>query len=190
MRTLWKKQSGGKELTLPFLGYGEQMGCFTKGNKYSGFIKWKEFLDKLSIFSFQRGLSFLELLTHSLAPWSRVLLEKLTGFADSKEIPRIYGTRKFITVLTSARQLSLKLLGITVLKFSHDCGFIFIRIRLKHFNFLCFPVFFWAHHRVGHDKYLLSSDLHSIVIIHFCLYHVFCVFTQCSFAYWYPPPPW
>jgi hypothetical protein len=42
-----------------------------------------------------------------LTPWSRVLLEELTGFAASQEIPRIYGTRKFITVLTSARQLSL-----------------------------------------------------------------------------------
>jgi hypothetical protein len=29
------------------------------------------------------------------------------GFASSQEIPRIYGTRKFITVLTSARHLSL-----------------------------------------------------------------------------------
>jgi hypothetical protein len=29
--------------------------------------------------------------------------EKQTGFAASQEIPRIYGTRKFITVLTSAR---------------------------------------------------------------------------------------
>jgi hypothetical protein len=27
-----------------------------------------------------------------LAPWHRVLLEKLTGFAASQEIPRIYGT--------------------------------------------------------------------------------------------------
>jgi hypothetical protein len=42
-----------------------------------------------------------------LTPWSRALLEKLTGFADSQEIPRIYGTRKFITVFTSARPLSL-----------------------------------------------------------------------------------
>jgi hypothetical protein len=45
--------------------------------------------------------------TYLLTPWSRVLLEKLTGFAASQEIPRIYGTRKFITVPTSARQLSL-----------------------------------------------------------------------------------
>ena len=42
-----------------------------------------------------------------LTPWSRVLLEKLTGSAASQEINRIFGTRKFITVLTSARHLSL-----------------------------------------------------------------------------------
>ena len=42
-----------------------------------------------------------------LTPWSRVLLEKLTGSAASQEIPRIFGTRRFITVLTSARHLSL-----------------------------------------------------------------------------------
>jgi hypothetical protein len=39
-----------------------------------------------------------------LTPWSRVLLEKLTvNFAASQEIPRIYGTRKFLTVPTRGR---------------------------------------------------------------------------------------
>jgi len=47
------------------------------------------------------------LLTFLLIPWSRVLLEKLTGSAASQETPRIFGTRRFITVLTSARYLSL-----------------------------------------------------------------------------------
>ena len=47
------------------------------------------------------------LLTYLLTPWSRVLLEKLTGSAASQEIPRIFGTRRFITVFTSARQQSL-----------------------------------------------------------------------------------
>jgi len=42
-----------------------------------------------------------------LSPWSRVLLEKLTGSAASQEIPRIFGTRRFLTVPTSARHLSL-----------------------------------------------------------------------------------
>jgi hypothetical protein len=46
-------------------------------------------------------------LIYLFIPWSRVLLEKLTAFAASQEIPRIYGTRKFITVLTSVRHLSL-----------------------------------------------------------------------------------
>ena len=47
------------------------------------------------------------LLTYLNTPWSTVLLEKLTGSAASQEIPRIFGTPRFITVLTSARHLSL-----------------------------------------------------------------------------------
>ena len=42
-----------------------------------------------------------------LTPWSRVLLEKLTGFAANKKFPAFYGTQNFITVLTSTRHLSL-----------------------------------------------------------------------------------
>ena len=40
-------------------------------------------------------------------PISRVLLEKLTGFQLVKKFPEFYGARRFITALTSARQLSL-----------------------------------------------------------------------------------
>jgi len=47
------------------------------------------------------------ILTYLLTSWSRVLHEKLTGSAASQEIPRISGTRRFITVLTSARHFSL-----------------------------------------------------------------------------------
>ena len=47
------------------------------------------------------------LLTYLLTPWSRVLLEKLTGSAASQKIPRIFGTWRFLTILTSARQMSL-----------------------------------------------------------------------------------
>ena len=42
-----------------------------------------------------------------LTPWSRVLLEKLTGLQLVKKFPAFYGTRWFITALTSARHLSL-----------------------------------------------------------------------------------
>ena len=51
--------------------------------------------------------SALDINAYLLTQWSRVLLEKLTGSAASQEISRIFGTRRFITVLTSARHLSL-----------------------------------------------------------------------------------
>jgi hypothetical protein len=52
--------------------------------------------------------SYKRLLTYLLTPWSTVRLKKLTvNFAASQEIPRIYGTRKFLTVPTSVRHLSL-----------------------------------------------------------------------------------
>jgi hypothetical protein len=47
------------------------------------------------------------LLTYLLTPWSRVLLEKLTGSQLVKKFPGIYGIRRFITAFTSARHLSL-----------------------------------------------------------------------------------
>jgi hypothetical protein len=42
-----------------------------------------------------------------LTPWSRVLLEKLTGLQLVKKLPAFYGTQWFITALTSACHLSL-----------------------------------------------------------------------------------
>ena len=48
-----------------------------------------------------------QLLTYLLTPSSRLLLEKLTGSEASQEIPRIFGTRKFLPARTSARHLSL-----------------------------------------------------------------------------------
>jgi len=42
-----------------------------------------------------------------LTPWSRVLLEKLTGSQLVKKFPAFYGTRRFITAFTSARHLPL-----------------------------------------------------------------------------------
>ena len=47
------------------------------------------------------------LLTYLLTPWCRVLLEKLTGFQLVKKFPAFYATRRFITALTSVRQLFL-----------------------------------------------------------------------------------
>ena len=42
-----------------------------------------------------------------LTPWCTVLLEKLTGFQLVKKFPAFYGTRSFITTVTSAHHLSL-----------------------------------------------------------------------------------
>ena len=46
-------------------------------------------------------------LTYLLTPWCSVLLEKLTGLQLVKKFPAFYGTRRFITALTSVRHLSL-----------------------------------------------------------------------------------
>ena len=49
----------------------------------------------------------IDLLTYLLTPWSRVLLEKLTGSQLVKKFPAFYGNRRFITAHTSVRHLSL-----------------------------------------------------------------------------------
>ena len=45
--------------------------------------------------------------TYLLTPWSRVLLENLTGFQLVKKFSAFYGTQRFITTFTSARYRSL-----------------------------------------------------------------------------------
>ena len=45
--------------------------------------------------------------TYLLTPWSRVLLEKLASLQLVKKFAAFYGTRRFLTALTSARHLSL-----------------------------------------------------------------------------------
>ena len=59
------------------------------------------------IFINKRIIYLLYLFTYSLNPWSRVLLEKLTGSWLVKKFPAFYGTRKFITAFTCARHPSL-----------------------------------------------------------------------------------
>ena len=69
---------------------------------------FSHYLTNLTIF--ENNLSSTKydfIFSHLLTPWSRDPLEKLTGSAASREIPRIFGTRRFLTVPTSARHLSL-----------------------------------------------------------------------------------
>ena len=56
---------------------------------------------------FRKNTLWLWILTYLLIPWNRVLLEKLTGLQLVKKLPTFYGTRRFITVFTSARHLTL-----------------------------------------------------------------------------------
>jgi len=46
-------------------------------------------------------------LAYLLSPWSRVTLDKLTGFPLVKKFPVFYGTRRFVTAFTNASHLSL-----------------------------------------------------------------------------------
>jgi hypothetical protein len=45
-------------------------------------------------------------LTYLLIPWSKVLLDKLTGFQLVKKFSTFNGTQRFITAFTIARHLS------------------------------------------------------------------------------------
>jgi hypothetical protein len=48
-----------------------------------------------------------EVKLHTLTPYSRVLLEKLTGLQLVKKLPAFYGTQMFITAFIIAGHLSL-----------------------------------------------------------------------------------
>jgi hypothetical protein len=65
--------------------------------KGTGFAEAHYYFHRVSLFT----------VTYLLTPWSRVLLEKLTGLQLVKKFPAFCGTRRFITALTSARHLSL-----------------------------------------------------------------------------------
>ena len=49
----------------------------------------------------------MSFVTYLLTLWSRVVLEKLAGLQLVKKFPAFYGTRRFLTALTSALHLSL-----------------------------------------------------------------------------------
>ena len=70
--------------------------------KYARYNHWScSSTPALCLHSVDRSLTYL------LTPWCRVLLEKLTGLQLVKKFPAFYGTRRFITALTSVRHLSL-----------------------------------------------------------------------------------
>jgi len=72
------------------------------------------------------------IITYLLTPWSRVLLEKLTGSQLVKKFPAFYGTRKFITAFISARYLSVCWASSTRSMPPHPTSWISILILSSH----------------------------------------------------------
>ena len=72
------------------------------------------------------------ILTHSLTPWCRVLLEKLTGLQLVKKFPAFHGTRKFITALTGVRHLSLSWASPIQSIYPHPTSWISVLILSTH----------------------------------------------------------
>jgi hypothetical protein len=54
--------------------------------------------------SFQLKFTECFILFNLITPWSRVLLENLTGSQPIKKFPAFYGTTRFIIVFTRATQ--------------------------------------------------------------------------------------
>ena len=73
-----------------------------------------------------------------LTPWSRVLLEKRTGFQLGQKFSAFYGTRKFGTAFRSARHLSLSWAGSIQSTPLHSTSWRSILILSSHLR-LCLP---------------------------------------------------
>ena len=85
-----------------------QKKCYIK--KHS-FIQHRHKFSRLIVSALVRRcyLTFLSRVVQRnlLNPWSRFLLENLTGLRLAQKFPTFYGTRRFITAFTSSRHLSL-----------------------------------------------------------------------------------
>ena len=67
-----------------------------------------------------------------LTPWCRVLLEKLNGLQLVKKFSAFYGTRRFITALTSIRHLSLSCASPIQSPYPHPTSWRYILILFTH----------------------------------------------------------
>jgi len=82
-------------------------------------------------------------LAYLLILWSRVILEKLTGFQLVKKFPAVYATRRIITAFASARHLSLSLARL-IQSIPHHISWRFILILSYHLR-LGLPSFLFSH---------------------------------------------
>jgi hypothetical protein len=83
--------------------------------------------------------------TDHIYPWSRVLLEKPTGFQIVKKFPTFYGTRRFITTFPSARHLYISWANL-------------IQFILPHLTFWRSILILSSHLRLCSPSGLLPSD--------------------------------
>ena len=73
-------------------------------------------------------------LTYLITPWCRVLLEQLIGLQLVKKFPAFHGTRRFITALTSVRQLSLSWASPIQSTYPHPTSWRYILILSTHLH--------------------------------------------------------
>jgi hypothetical protein len=88
------------------MSYGHK-GKMVKDNKYEIKKKREKNDTEVAETSVDVTTHLTYLLTYFLTPWNTVLLEKQTGFQLVKKFSAFYGSRRFITAVTSFRHLSL-----------------------------------------------------------------------------------
>ena len=98
-------------------------------------------------------------LTYLLTPHSTVLLQKLTGSQLVKKFPTFYGTRRFITAFTSARNLSL----------SWDRPIQSIPLCLNSWRSLYYtPIYAWIFQVVSFPQVSHQNPLYTSPLPHTC----------------------
>ena len=84
------------------------------------------------MFLSESHVSFTYIITYLLTPWSRVIIEKVTGSQIVKNFLAFYGTRSFNTAFTRARHLSISWASLIQCMPPHPTSLISILILTSH----------------------------------------------------------